>query len=47
MSLHDQQILMLVLLLVSLFAGLASGFPVAFVLGGVALLVVWRMSRKR
>jgi tripartite ATP-independent transporter DctM subunit len=38
MSLHDQQILMLVLLLLGLFAGLASGFPVAFVLGGVALL---------
>ena len=39
MSLHDQHILMLVLLLLGLFAGLASGFPVAFVLGGVALLV--------
>ena len=39
MSLHDQHILMLVLLLVGLFAGLASGFPVAFVLGGVALLL--------
>ncbi|HEX4854137.1 TRAP transporter large permease subunit [Arenimonas sp.] len=38
MSLHDQQILMLVLLLLGLFIGLASGFPVAFVLGGVALL---------
>ncbi|HEU0153923.1 MAG TPA: TRAP transporter large permease subunit [Arenimonas sp.] len=38
MSLHDQHILMLVLLLLGLFAGLASGFPVAFVLGGVALL---------
>lgn len=39
MSLHDQHVLMLVLLLLGLFAGLASGFPVAFVLGGVALLV--------
>ncbi|GAB2498627.1 TRAP transporter large permease [Arenimonas alkanexedens] len=38
MSGHDQQILMLVLLMLGLFAGLASGFPVAFVLGGVALL---------
>ncbi|KFN48758.1 hypothetical protein N790_05745 [Arenimonas malthae CC-JY-1] len=38
MSLHDQHILMLVLLLLGLLAGLASGFPVAFVLGGVALL---------
>lgn len=35
----DPQILMLVLLVLGLFAGLASGFPVAFVLGGVALLV--------
>jgi tripartite ATP-independent transporter DctM subunit len=39
MSLHDQHVLMLALLLLGLFAGLASGFPVAFVLGGVALLV--------
>jgi tripartite ATP-independent transporter DctM subunit len=39
MSLHDQHILMVVLLVLGLFAGLASGFPVAFVLGGVALLV--------
>ncbi|MBP6597809.1 MAG: TRAP transporter large permease subunit [Arenimonas sp.] len=38
MSLHDQHILMLLLLLLGLFIGLASGFPVAFVLGGVALL---------
>ncbi len=38
MSLHDQHILMLVLLLLSICAGLATGFPVAFVLGGVALL---------
>ncbi len=38
MSLHDQHIVMLLLLLVGLFIGLASGFPVAFVLGGVALL---------
>ena len=38
MSLADAQLLMLVLLLLGLFAGLASGFPVAFVLGGVALL---------
>ena len=39
MSLHDQHILMLVLLLLGLCAGLASGFPVAFVIGGVALLL--------
>ncbi|WP_227978029.1 TRAP transporter large permease [Arenimonas daejeonensis] len=38
MSLHDQHVLMIVLLVLGLFAGLASGFPVAFVLGGVALL---------
>ena len=38
MSLHDQHIAMLVLLLIGLCIGLASGFPVAFVLGGVALL---------
>jgi tripartite ATP-independent transporter DctM subunit len=38
MSLYDQQVLMIVLLVLGLFAGLASGFPVAFVLGGVALL---------
>ncbi|HEX5756855.1 MAG TPA: TRAP transporter large permease subunit, partial [Arenimonas sp.] len=31
--------LLLILLLLGLFAGLASGFPVAFVLGGVALLM--------
>jgi len=35
----DPNILMLLLLVLGLFAGLASGFPVAFVLGGVALLV--------
>lgn len=39
MSLHDQHILMLVLLGLGLCAGLASGFPVAFVIGGVSLLV--------
>jgi tripartite ATP-independent transporter DctM subunit len=39
MSLHDQHVLMIVLLVLGLFVGLASGFPVAFVLGGVALLV--------
>lgn len=39
MSLHDQHVLMIVLLVLGLFAGLASGFPVAFVLGGVALLL--------
>ena len=39
MSLHDQHVLMIALLVLGLFAGLASGFPVAFVLGGVALLV--------
>lgn len=39
MSLHDQHILMLGLLLIGLCAGLSSGFPVAFVLGGVSLLV--------
>ena len=39
MSLHDQQLLMLGLLLLGLCAGLASGYPVAFVIGGVALLV--------
>ena len=39
MSLHDQHVLMIILLVLGLFAGLASGFPVAFVLGGVALLV--------
>jgi tripartite ATP-independent transporter DctM subunit len=38
MSLHDQHVLMVLLLVLGLFAGLASGFPVAFVLGGVALL---------
>ena len=39
MSLHDQQIVMLALLVLGLCAGLASGYPVAFVIGGVALLV--------
>ena len=39
MSLHDQHVLMIVLLVLGLFVGLTSGFPVAFVLGGVALLV--------
>ena len=39
MSLHDQHVLMIGLLVLGLFLGLASGFPVAFVLGGVALLV--------
>lgn len=39
MSLHDQHVLMIVLLVLGLLAGLSSGFPVAFVLGGVALLV--------
>ena len=39
MSLHDQHIAMLVLLLIGLCIGLASGFPVAFVLGGIALVV--------
>jgi tripartite ATP-independent transporter DctM subunit len=38
MSLHDQHVLMVLLLVLGLFAGLASGFPVAFVLGGMALL---------
>jgi len=37
-SLHDLQLLMIVLLVLGFLAGLASGFPVAFVLGGVALL---------
>ena len=35
----EPHVLMLALLVLGLFAGLASGFPVAFVLGGVALLV--------
>ena len=39
MSLEFEHGLMLVLLLLGLFAGLASGYPVAFVLGGVALLL--------
>jgi tripartite ATP-independent transporter DctM subunit len=34
----EPHVLMLALLVLGLFAGLASGFPVAFVLGGVALL---------
>lgn len=39
MSADNQHILMLALLLFGLLAGLSTGFPVAFVLGGVALLV--------
>ncbi len=39
MSLELAHGLMLLLMLLGLFAGLASGFPVAFVLGGVALLM--------
>ncbi len=39
MSIDSQHLLMLALLLFGLLAGLSSGFPVAFVLGGVALLV--------
>ena len=39
MSNDSQHLLMLALLLFGLLAGLSSGFPVAFVLGGVALLV--------
>ena len=39
MSPDTQHLLMLGLLLFGLLAGLATGFPVAFVLGGVALLV--------
>ena len=39
MSPDNQHLLMLGLLLFGLLAGLATGFPVAFVLGGVALLV--------
>lgn len=39
MSADNQHIIMLALLLVGLLAGLSTGFPVAFVLGGVALLV--------
>ncbi|MEO8002331.1 MAG: TRAP transporter large permease subunit [Arenimonas sp.] len=38
MSMETQQIIMLLLLVLGLLAGLSSGFPVAFVLGGVALL---------
>jgi len=38
MSLHEPQPWMLALLLLGLALGLASGFPVAFVIGGVALL---------
>jgi tripartite ATP-independent transporter DctM subunit len=37
-SIETQHILMLCLLVLGLLAGLSSGFPVAFVLGGVALL---------
>ncbi len=39
MSADSQHLLMLGLLLFGLLAGLSTGFPVAFVLGGVALLV--------
>ena len=39
MSPENQHLLMLGLLLFGLLAGLSTGFPVAFVLGGVALLV--------
>ena len=39
MSGDSQHLLMLALLLIGLLAGLSTGFPVAFVLGGVALLV--------
>ena len=39
MSPDSQHLLMLLLLLFGLLAGLSTGFPVAFVLGGVALLV--------
>lgn len=39
MSPDNQHLLMLGLLLFGLLAGLATGFPVAFVLGGVALFV--------
>ena len=39
MSIDSQHLLMLALLLFGLLAGLSSGFPVAFVLGGVSLLV--------
>lgn len=39
MSPDNQHLLMLGLLLFGLLAGLSTGFPVAFVLGGVALLV--------
>lgn len=39
MSMETQHIVMLCLLVLGLLAGLSSGFPVAFVLGGVALLV--------
>lgn len=38
MSMETQHLLMLALLVLSLLAGLSSGFPVAFVLGGVALI---------
>ncbi len=38
MSMETQHIIMLCLLMLGLLAGLSSGFPVAFVLGGVALL---------
>jgi tripartite ATP-independent transporter DctM subunit len=39
MSMESQHALMLALLMCGLLLGLSSGFPVAFVLGGVALLV--------
>jgi tripartite ATP-independent transporter DctM subunit len=38
MSMESQHVIMLVLLVLGLLWGLCSGFPVAFVLGGVALL---------
>jgi tripartite ATP-independent transporter DctM subunit len=39
MSMEAQHLVMLILLVIGLLAGLLSGFSVAFVLGGVALLV--------
>jgi len=39
MSMETQHIIMLLLLVIGLLAGLSSGFPVAFVLGGAALMV--------
>jgi tripartite ATP-independent transporter DctM subunit len=38
MSMETQHLIMLILLVVGLLLGLSSGFPVAFVLGGMALL---------